>query len=159
MIGIGEKAPDFTLRSANGEDVTLSSLLGKKTVVLYFYPKDETPGCTAEACEFRDSYEDFVKAGAEVVGVSSDSTDSHERFASKHRLPFVLLSDPKGEARAKYGVKSTLGILAGRETFVIDRKGIVRHAFRSQLRFGAHVTTALEVVKKLEGESGQAAHA
>ena len=156
MIRTGEKAPDFTLPSANGENVSLSSLLGKRTVVLYFYPKDDTPGCTAEACEFRDHYEEFKAAGAEVVGVSADSAGSHERFASKHKLPFLLLSDRDGEVRARYGVKSTLGLFPGRETFVIDRTGVVRYAFRSQIRFGAHVANALDVVKSLESSHAHA---
>jgi peroxiredoxin Q/BCP len=129
-----------------------SPLVGQKTLVLYFYPKDDTPGCTAEACSFRDSYEDFTAAGAEVVGVSSDGADSHEAFKSKHRLPFTLLSDPKGEAAKAMGVKKTFGLLAGRVTFVIDRQGVVRHRFDSQLRATRHVEEALAIVKSLEAK-------
>jgi peroxiredoxin Q/BCP len=148
-IRVGDKAPDFTLTSSTGEKVTLSDLRGKKTVVVFFYPKDGTPGCTAEACGFRDTHEAFVGAGAEVLGISSDSVDSHVDFASKHKLPMALLSDPGGEVRKRYGVKSTLGLLDGRMTFVVDKEGVVRHVFRSQLRATKHVSEALDVVKTL----------
>src|SRR5579872_4220369 len=103
-VKVGDLAPDFTLPSATGESVSLESFIGKKNIVLYFYPKDNTGGCTAEACSFRDSYEVFKDAGAEVIGVSSDSADSHERFAAKHRLPFILLSDKDKAVRKLYGV-------------------------------------------------------
>jgi len=149
-LNVGDHAPDFTLPSSSGgKPVTLSQLYADKTVVVFFYPKDDTPGCTVEACGFRDSYEAFVDAGAEVVGVSSDSIDSHDRFVSKHKLPMTMLSDAGGKVRALFGVKSTLGLMPGRATFVIDRKGIVRHVFVSQLRAGAHVGQALSVVREL----------
>jgi peroxiredoxin Q/BCP len=118
-------------------------------VVIFFYPKDETPGCTVEACGFRDQYDTFIQAGAEVVGISSDSVSSHERFIEKHSLPMKLLSDSDGKVRALYGVKSPLGLFPGRATFVVDRSGQVAHVFVSQLRFGKHVDEALEVVKRL----------
>lgn len=149
-LQVGDPAPDFTL-PAGGKTVTLSKLYAERVVVLYFYPKDDTPGCTAEACGFRDSYDAFSQAGAEVVGVSSDSLASHDRFASRHRLPMTLLSDEDGKVRARFGVKSTLGLMPGRATFVINRKGIVRHVFVSQLRVGAHVEQALSVVRELTG--------
>lgn len=145
----GDSMPDLTLPGKDG-DVRLRDYLGKQTLVVYFYPKDETPGCTAEACSFRDSYEDFARAGAEVIGISSDSVASHEAFASHHRLPFVLLSDPRGDAQKAFGVTKTFGLIAGRVTFVIDRGGTIRHAFSSQVRVGKHVNEALEVVRKLE---------
>jgi thioredoxin-dependent peroxiredoxin len=150
----GDRAPDFTLPAHGGGAVRLQQLLGQKTIVLYFYPKDHTPGCTAEARAFRDSYETFVSAGAEVVGVSSDSVASHARFAAKHRLPFILLSDVQGEVRKLYGVEKTLGIIPGRVTYVIDRNGIVRHVFASQFQAERHV---LEALRALEGLEGQAA--
>src|SRR5690606_34936307 len=100
-------------------------------VVLYFYPKDDTPGCTVEACSFRDAYAVFSDAGAEVVGISSDSVGAHKAFADKHRLPFRLLADHGGHVRASYGVKKTLGLIDGRVTFIIDRGGVVRHVFSS----------------------------
>jgi peroxiredoxin Q/BCP len=122
--------------------------------VLYFYPKDDTPGCTAEACAFRDQYEVFRDAGAEVIGISSDSAKSHQAFAARHSLPFVLLSDPAGKVRGQFGVGKTLGLFPGRVTFVMDRDGIVRHAFDSQLMATRHVSEALDVVKQLVGERG-----
>ena len=102
-IQVGDKAPDFTLPSQSGEQVRLQDRLGDRVIVLYFYPKDNTPGCTAEACAFRDSHETFTDAGAEVIGVSSDSADRHADFASKHRLPFTLLADQGGRVRKAYG--------------------------------------------------------
>jgi peroxiredoxin Q/BCP len=117
--------------------------------VLYFYPKDETPGCTIEARAFRDSYDAFATAGAEVVGVSSDSVASHRRFAQRHELPFLLLSDKGGHVRNLYGVEQTLGILPGRVTFVIDTAGIVRHIYSSQLRVTRHSRESLDAVRAL----------
>ena len=146
----GDRAPDFELHANSGRTVKLADYRGKKAVVLYFYPKDETPGCTREACSFRDEYEDFTAAGAEVIGVSDDSVASHDAFASHHKLPFVLASDPGGALREKMGVKKTLGMLPGRVTFVIDKDGVIRDRFDSQLRFKAHVHNALELVKQLE---------
>ncbi len=146
------RVPDATFTRPDGSPVALRDLLGQKTLVLYFYPKDDTPGCTAEACSFRDSYEDFVNAGAEVVGVSSDGASSHEAFKAKHRLPFTLLSDPGGGAAKALGVKKTFGLLPGRVTFVIDRGGIVRHRFDSQLKATKHVEEALAIVKSLEAK-------
>jgi peroxiredoxin Q/BCP len=146
----GDRAPDFELPASQGRTVKLADFRGKKTIVLYFYPKDETPGCTAEACSFRDEYEDFTAAGAEVIGVSDDSVASHDQFAEHHHLPFVLASDTGGALREKMGVKKTLGMLKGRVTFVIDRDGVIRDRFDSQIRFKAHVSHALELVKQLE---------
>ena len=145
-IEAGQPAPDFELPDAEGKRIRLADFRGKKAVVLYFYPKDDTPGCTAEACSFRDSYEDFQDAGAEVIGVSSDSASSHAKFAKRHKLPFTLLSDAKGEVRKKYGVPTTLGLLPGRVTFVIDKKGVVRHVFNSQLQATRHVQEALDAL-------------
>jgi len=143
----GQAAPDFTAPRTGGGEFRLSDLRGKSAVVLYFYPKDETPGCTAEACAFRDSYEIFVDAGAEVVGVSGDSVDSHERFAEHHELPFILISDKGGALRRQYGVKATLGVWPGRVTFVIDKDGIVRHVFVSQTDAVRHVEEALRAIR------------
>lgn len=148
-IKTGEQAPDFTLPRQDGTAVRLKDLLQKSWVVLYFYPKDDTPGCTQEACSFRDSYESFKEAGAEVIGISSQSTASHEAFASKHRLPFILVSDEGGKVRKEYGVPSTLGLLPGRVTYVIDQGGTVRHVFNSQFNARKHVTEALEVIQRL----------
>jgi peroxiredoxin Q/BCP len=149
-IGVGDKAPDFTLPSQSGEPVRLQDRIGQRVVVLYFYPKDETTGCTAEACAFRDSHEVFTDAGAEVIGVSSDSVDRHAAFAGKHNLPFTLLSDEGGKVRKAYGVAPTLGFIPGRVTFVIDRSGLVRHVFNSMTNIDRHVKDALEVVRRLQ---------
>ena len=149
---VGEKAPDFTLPSQMGDNVTLSEYQGKKNVVLYFYPKDETRGCTREACEFRDRYDIFTGLGAEVLGVSSDTLESHKSFATHHGLPFLLLSDEDGKVRKLYGVPSTMGIIPGRVTFIIDTKGVVRHVFNSQFQPEKHIEEALKVLKELEKE-------
>ncbi|MBI2395650.1 MAG: peroxiredoxin [Deltaproteobacteria bacterium] len=147
-IRVGVPAPDFTLRSQSGEEVTLSKLRDKR-VVLFFYPKDETPGCTAEACSFRDQYDVFAEKGAEVIGISADSEQSHARFAAKNRLQMTLLSDPDGAVRTLYGVKATLGLFPGRVTFVIDREGVVRHVFSSQLFATKHVDEALKALDQM----------
>lgn len=151
-IKAGDKAPDFTLPSQSGDEVRLYDRLGERVVVLYFFPKDGTPGCTAQACAFRDSHEVFTDAGADVIGVSSDSVASHDSFAGRHELPFTLLSDESGEIRKAYGVPSVLGLLPGRVTYVIDRAGTVRHVFNSMTNIDGHVGEALEVVKKLQAE-------
>ena len=143
-IKVGDPAPEFALRAQDGEVVRLSDLLSRGSAVVYFYPKDKTPGCTAEAGAFRDSYAKFGELGAEVVGISSDSVDSHRGFASECQLPFKLLSDQSGEVRKRFGVPSSMGILPGRVTYVIDRGGIVRYIFSSQLQVTRHVEEALE---------------
>ena len=153
LLKVGDKAPDFTLRNSEGEEISLTSLIGKKNIVLYFYPKDETPGCVKEACSFRDQYEDFTDAGAEVVGVSNDSVNSHKKFIANRRLPFILLSDPGGKVSKKYGCKPGLfGLLPARVTFIIDRQGIIRNVFESQFNVDRHVSEALEVIKSLSAE-------
>lgn len=146
-VKVGDRAPNFSLSSQTGETVKLSDFLGKKSVVVYFYPKDDTPGCTAESCAFRDSYTVFQEAGAEVIGISGDSTASHQSFAAKHNLPFILLSDVNNQVRKLFGVPATLFILPGRVTYVIDKEGIVRHIFDSQLDFKAHVEEALKTIR------------
>lgn len=148
-LQVGGRAPDFSLLSQDGVAVRLSDFCGKKSVVLYFYPKDETSICTKEACSFRDQYTVFQEAGAEVIGVSSDPPESHHNFAQHHRLPFLLLSDADGELRKQYGVPSTLGLIPGRVTFVIDKKGFVRQTFSSQFQAERHVKKALEILKKI----------
>ncbi|WP_199246666.1 peroxiredoxin [[Phormidium] sp. ETS-05] len=150
-VKVGDKAPDFTLTSQTGEQVSLKDFQGKKSVVLYFYPKDDTPGCTAESCAFRDRYETFKEAGAEVIGVSGDSTGSHQQFASKYNLPFILLSDKNNQLRQLYGVPATMFILPGRVTYVIDKQGIVRHIFDSMMDFKGHVDISLKVIKEIQG--------
>jgi len=146
---VGHSAPNFTLLSQDGQPITLSSFRGKSSVVLFFYPKDFTPGCTKEACQFRDQYQDFENAGAALIGVSADPLVKHQQFAQTHRLPFLLLSDSKNEVRKAYGVPKSLGLWPGRVTYVIDRDGIVRHCFNSQFDIQGHVRKALAVLKDL----------
>lgn len=148
-VVVGDQAPDFTLATQDGKMVNLHDFRGEKSVVLYFYPKDNTSGCTAEACAFRDSYEVFKDAGAEVIGISSDSQASHQNFAGKHSLPFILASDPKGATRKSYGVATTLGIIPGRVTYIIDKQGIVRHTFSSMTAFDKHVTEAIKTIQTI----------
>ena len=148
-IHVGDPAPDFTLASQSGAQVSLADYRGRQTVVLFFYPKDGTAVCTKEACSFRDAYEDFVQAGAAVIGVSSDSPESHQTFAGRHQLPFTLLADTDGSLRKSFGVPKTLGIMPGRVTYVIDKEGIVRHIFSSQFTADRHVSEALTVVRQL----------
>lgn len=145
----GDLACDFTLPDQNGNVVTLSAQWQKGPVVLYFYPRDETPGCIAQACTFRDSFEAYVEAGAQVIGVSRDTIAAHQAFAAHYRLPFTLLADVDGVAHKAWGVEKWLGLLTDRVTFVIDRHGIVQHTFSSRLRMGAHIQESLNVVKTL----------
>ena len=145
-VKVGEVAPDFTLPNQDGKPFTLSSLRGK-IVILYFYPKDFTSGCTKEACHFRDAYEDFTEANAEVVGVSGDSIESHKRFINQNLLPFTLLSDENGDVKRLYGVAGHL--FPGRVTFVIDKEGIIRLIFSSQTDMKAHTDEALKILKTL----------
>jgi peroxiredoxin Q/BCP len=146
-IKVGDRVPNFSLPSQTGTTVNVSDLIGKKSLVIYFYPKDDTPGCTAESCAFRDSYEVFTDAGAEVIGISADSPQSHQQFAQKYNLPFTLLSDSDNRVRKLFGVPATLFVLPGRVTYIIDKEGIVRHIFDSMLDFKAHVTESLNTIK------------
>lgn len=143
---VGQTPPDFTLSDQDGSAVSLSDLRGGWAVV-YFYPADDTPGCTAESCSFRDSHEQFTDAGARVVGISSDSVESHRAFADKHRLPFTLLADRDATVRKAWGVGKTMGLLPGRVTYVIDPEGVVRHRFSSQFRPKKHIDEALSVIR------------
>ena len=147
---VGDIAPDFTLPSQTGESITLSQFFGEKNIVLYFYPKDKSKGCTRQACEFRDKYEVYSDLGAEVIGVSSDDVKSHESFASEHNLPFILLSDTKKKVQKLYGVPSTFGIIPGRVTYLIDKKGIVRYVFSSQFQPKKHIPESLSALKNLK---------
>ncbi len=142
---VGQPAPDFTLPDQDGTNLSLDDLRGGWSVV-YFYPADDTPGCTAEACSFRDSHEAFTDAGARVIGISGDSIEKHKAFAAKHSLPFTLLADTEGTVRDDWGVGKTLGLLPGRVTYVIDPEGVVRHKFSSQFKPKKHIDEALAVI-------------
>lgn len=153
MLEAGTKAPDFTLSDKDGNSVSLSDFLGKK-VVLYFYPKDNTPGCTRQACAFAGAYDEFKTLGAEVIGISKDSVSSHAKFAEKHSLPFILLSDPELEAITAYGVwqekkmcgKVSMGVV--RTTYIIDENGVIEKAMPKV----KPDTNAAEVLAALKGE-------
>jgi peroxiredoxin Q/BCP len=149
---LNQKAPDFSLPSQDGNNVALSDFLGKKAVVVYFYPKDETPVCTAEACTFRDNYEVFKALGAEVIGISSDPVAAHKKFADGHNLPFILLSDEGGKVRRNWGVPSSIGLLPGRVTYVIDKNGIIRYTFDSQIDAKKHVSESKRILEQLVSE-------
>ncbi len=149
QLGPGDRAPDFTLPSHLGTPWAMKDALGQGPIVLFFYPKDDTPVCIAEVCAFRDRHEVFLKRGAQVVGVSRDSVDRHKTFAGRYDLPYTLLSDEAGEARAAFGVKKTLGFFDGRVTFVIDQEGVIRHAFSSALDASRHVEEALTTLHSL----------
>ena len=147
-LALDQAAPDFSLPSADGKTCSLSEFRDKKVVVVYFYPKDETGVCTRESCSFRDRYQDFKEAGAEVIGVSGDSVESHKGFAAHHKLPFILLSDSQGKLRKLWQVPNTLGF-PGRVTYVVDKQGKVRMVFNSAFDAEKHVDKAVEMVKKL----------
>lgn len=146
---VNDKLKSFSAKDQNGDEFDISKYLGKKPLVIYFYPKNFTPGCTKEACSFRDSYQDFQDLGAEVIGISADSESSHQRFAKKYNLPFTLLSDKDGKLRKQFGVKkSLLGLLPGRETFIFDDSGVLIHRFNS-MDAKPHIRKALKVIKEI----------
>jgi thioredoxin-dependent peroxiredoxin len=148
-LTLGSTAPDFSLLDQDGQLQSLSKILQKKAVVLYFYPKDETYGCTKEACAFRDTHEVFTDMGAEVIGISADDVNSHARFANRHQLPFLLLSDPQRKVHELYGVeRGFFGLVSARVTFVIDRQGIIRQTFDSLINFNGHVEASLAILKQ-----------
>jgi len=149
-IEVGSTIPVFSLPDQDGEMFDISTVLGKKNLVIYFYPKDDSPGCTKQACSFRDQYEDFVDADAEVIGISSDDIESHKAFAKKHDLNFTLLSDADGEVREMFGVPTSfLGLIEGRTTYVVDKEGKVVYIFNSQFKAEKHITEALNALKAL----------
>ena len=145
-LKVGDKVPDFSATAEDGSTIRLADLIGRRSLVLFFYPKDGSPICTKEVCSFRDSYEQFVHAGAEVIGVSSDSTTSHQSFARQHKLPFRLISDTDGSLRKAFGVPTTARVLPGRATYVIDAEGVLRLAFSAQFASREHVEQALRVL-------------
>lgn len=144
-LKVGTLAPIFTLLDQDGKEVDIGGLIGKKALVVYFYPKDFTSGCTMEAHEFRVMHEEFLKNGAEVIGISSDSVESHKRFAEEHQLPFILLSDPDDRVREMYGAWSA-GRTPGRVTYLIDKQGLIRMVFSSQIQPRKHISEALKAL-------------
>lgn len=151
LIQAGAQAPDFSLPAQDGTTVSLKDFRGKKAVVLYFYPKDDKLVCKKEACLMRDNYTEFVDAGAEVLGVSSDTLESHKDFVAQRKLPFKLLSDRGAVVRKMYGIPRTAGgLLPGRVTFVIDKEGTVRLTYKSLMNPEEHVSEALRVLKTID---------
>jgi len=149
-IKVGDKVPLFSLLDQNGNNFEISNLIGKRAMVIYFYPKDDTPGCTKEACSFRDEFETFTDMNVAVIGISADDVGSHKKFAEKYQLPYTLLSDSEKKVRKLFGVKnSLLGILPGRVTYVIDKEGIVRFIFENQFGAEKHITESLRILKEL----------
>ncbi|WP_348799521.1 peroxiredoxin [Flavobacterium adhaerens] len=149
-LKVGDKIPNFTAKNSEGNDFAIQDWIGKKVLVVYFYPKDNTPGCTTQACTFRDQYEDFKELGAEVIGISSDSISSHQKFAQQFKLPFILLSDTDKNLRKLFGVPSDLfGILPGRVTYVVDKEGIIAMVFDS-MNAKKHIPKAIEAIRKLQ---------
>lgn len=150
-LKLGATLPDITLKNQHNEAVRLHDYIGQNALVIYFYPKDETPGCTAEACSFRDRYEDFQEKGALVFGISRDSVQSHANFAKKHRLEFQLLSDPKGEAEKAFGVPRNLfGLLPGRVTYIFDQEGKLLYEFDSAIQVTKHISESLKVIEQIK---------
>jgi peroxiredoxin Q/BCP len=146
MLSNGDAIPNVSIVDETGAEVLVQSLVDRP-IVLYFYPKDGTPGCTREACGFRDAYEDFIAAGADVIGVSSDAHERHARFRARHNLPFRLFSDPHGQAAEAFGVGKTLGVLPGRVTFVIVPPGKILYTFSSQFQPQEHIAKALRALR------------
>ncbi|TDD76009.1 peroxiredoxin [Flavobacterium caseinilyticum] len=147
-LKVGDTIPHFIAKDTNGNDFDSATVVGHKPLVIYFYPKDNTPGCTAQACSFRDQYEDFKDLGAEVIGISSDNLASHQQFAKRYQLPFILLTDPDKKIRKLFGVPTGMfGLLPGRVTYVTDRNGVVQMVFDSMLAT-KHIPKALAALKK-----------
>jgi peroxiredoxin Q/BCP len=150
-LKIGDHIPAIILNNQFGDLINIDDYLGEQNLVIYFYPKDNTYGCTAEACKFRDAYEEFKKYNCSVIGVSSDDEESHKQFAIKNKLSFNLLSDRGNRVRRRFGIASNLfGLIPGRVTFVVDKKGIIQYIFNSQLNISKHIFTSLEILKKLK---------
>ena len=146
-LKVGDTIPNFTAKDTNGTVFDSQNYIGKQSLVIYFYPKDNTPGCTAEACSFRDNYQEFKDLGTEVIGVSADSVTSHLKFKSKFNLPFILLSDVDKKLRKLFGVENSLIFLPGRETFVVDKNGVILMIFNS-MSSKIHMVKALQILKK-----------
>lgn len=149
MLKVGQEAPDFTLFDQNGNQVSLADFKGKQNVVLFFYPKDNSPGCTAQSCSFRDNYIGFKSLNTQVLGISDDSTESHKNFSQKNRLTYPLLSDRNGTVREKYDLKKFLGFLPPRTSFAINTDGKIVAVFSSQLQVSKHIDEMLKACQKM----------
>lgn len=148
-IEVGSQIPEFILKDQNGDDFDISKLIGQKSMVVYFYPKDDTPGCTKEACSFQDMYEDFKEIDAEVIGISGQSVESHKEFADKYNLTFTLLADEGNNIRKQFGVPgSFFSLLPGRVTYIINKEGKVIYTFNSQMNAEKHVSEAMRILKQ-----------
>jgi peroxiredoxin Q/BCP len=147
-LKVGDAIPNFSLYDQNGKLFQVKDYIGKSVLVIYFYPKDDTPGCTKQACYFRDQYEDFKQAGAMVIGISSQGIESHKAFAEKYKLPFTLLADVDGQVRKQFGAGS--GLIPGRVTYVVNKEGKIVYLFNSQSDVKRHVDEALQIVKELK---------
>jgi peroxiredoxin Q/BCP len=148
MLKVGSKVPEFKLLNQDGTDFDIKDVLGKENLVVYFYPKDDSPGCTKEACSFRDQYESFKEANAKVIGISGQSVESHKEFAEKYKLPFTLLSDKDNSVRKLFGVRT--GPIPGRVTFVVDKTGTVVYTFESLMDANKHVEEAMRILKDMK---------
>ncbi len=150
-IEVGSAIPHFILTDQNGNEFDIKSVLGKKYLVIYFYPKNDSPGCTKEACSFRDQYEVFRKADAEIIGISSDSVESHKRFAEKHNLTYTLLSDEGNRVRKLFGVPTNFfGLIDGRVTYVVNKSGVVIHIFNSQIQAEKHIQESIKALNDID---------
>lgn len=150
-LEVGDTIPIFTLKDQDNNDFDIDKYRGVKSMIIYFYPKDDTPGCIKEACSFRDEFEVFTDLNVEVIGISADNVASHKKFAEKYRLPFILLADTKNKVRKLFGVPSSLmGLLPGRVTYVINKNGIIAHIFNSQFGAEKHITESLSILKEIK---------
>ena len=147
-LKIGDKIPSFTLQDQNGEDFLIDDFLGSTAMVIYFYPKDDTPGCTKEACSFRDTYAEFRDLNAKVIGISADNVVSHKKFAEKYNLPFTLLSDTNNKVRKLFGVPGSLfGLIPGRVTYIVDKNGIVTEIYDNMFNAEGHIKESLKALQ------------
>jgi peroxiredoxin Q/BCP len=150
-LAVGDAVPSFTLKDQDGKTFNIADEIGKHTLIIYFYPKDESMVCTKEACAFRDSFADFTKAGAQVIGINAGTVESHKSFQKNHQLPFILLSDPDNRVLKMFGVKSKF-FMTGRQTFVVDKKGKIAFSYESMLEGTEHAKQALAVVQSLNAK-------
>ncbi len=148
---VGDTIPSFILKDQNGKDFDIDQFKGKQPLVIYFYPKDDTPGCTKEACSFRDEFEIFTGLEVKVIGISSDNVASHREFADKYQLPFTLLADTEKKVRKLFGVpNSFLGILPGRVTYVVSKNGIIIHIFNNMTDAEKHITESIQALNRVK---------